>query len=142
MSFADRLPAAVNGVTCTPSAAGHDDPAYCLSGPDGSGVAMAIDPVSEVPADGITLDTRGSGGNGSARFNYLVGSMGAGVKEITVRNHGHTVHATLEVLRSSLPYGRWTAWWPGGGPTATGTTLTVTFRDGTIRTVDAASVTK
>ncbi|MET7886587.1 hypothetical protein [Streptomyces avermitilis] len=116
--------------------------AYCLAGSDGSGVAMAVDPVAEVPADGITLDALGARGSGSARFSYAVGSMGSDVKEITVRDHGRTVHATVRQIRS-LSRGRWTAWWPDGDPDGSLTgTLTLTLKDGTTRTVDGASLMK
>ncbi|MFD9390307.1 hypothetical protein ACFWBB_06100 [Streptomyces sp. NPDC060000] len=120
----------------------HSHAAYCLAGSDGSGVAVAIGPAVEVPADGITLDAQGARGSGSARFHYAVGSMGSDVKEITVRDHGRTVHATVRQIRT-LPYGRWTAWWPDSDyrDLLTGT-LTLTLVDGTTRTVDADSLTK
>jgi hypothetical protein len=120
----------------------HYQSTYCLAGSDGSGVAMAIDPVAKVPAHGVTLDARGARGSGSARFNFAVGSMGSDVKEITVREHGRTVHATLQQI-PSLPYGRWTAWWPVGDPKDRQPgTLTATLSDGTTRTLDGDSLTK
>ncbi|MFD5074342.1 hypothetical protein [Streptomyces sp. NPDC058371] len=120
----------------------HERTMYCLAGSDGSGVTIPIDPVAkvDVAADGITLDARGAVGSGSARFSYAVGSMGADVEAITVYDHGRTVHATVRQIRS-LPYGRWTAWWPSeGSPTAQSSTLTITFSDGTTRTVSADSL--
>ncbi|MGQ4385255.1 hypothetical protein [Streptomyces sp. SAS_270] len=120
----------------------YDHPVYCLTGSHGTGIASAIDPVAEVPPDGITLDTQGDRGSGSAQVRYVVGSMGRDVKKITVRDHGHTVHATVEMIRGSLPYGRWTAWWPDSKPNSPLTgTLTLTFTDGRTRTIDAASLT-
>ncbi|MFF8729506.1 hypothetical protein ACF073_23855 [Streptomyces sp. NPDC015171] len=116
--------------------------AYCLAGSDGSGVAVAIGPAVEVPADGITVDAQGARGSGAARFHYAVGSMGSGVKEITVRDHGRTVHATVRHIRS-LYYGRWTAWWPDSdSDNALTGTLTLTLDDGTTRTVNADSLMK
>ncbi|MFJ9968595.1 hypothetical protein [Streptomyces avermitilis] len=120
----------------------HGRAAYCLAGSDGSGVAVAIGPAVEVPGDGVTLDAQGARGSGSARFHYAVGSMGSDVKEITVRDHGRTVHATVRQIWS-LPYGRWTAWWPDSDShdLLTGT-LTLTLNDGTTRTVNADSLMK
>lgn len=121
----------------------HGHASYCLTGADGSGVTTAVDPLSKSPdsADGIRLGTVGTRGSGSARFSYAVGTMGSGVKEITLHEHGRTVHATLHQI-PSLQYGRWTAWWPddaepGGPPTGT---VTVTLTDGTSRTVDGAAL--
>ncbi|MET9080094.1 hypothetical protein ABZX95_50470 [Streptomyces sp. NPDC004232] len=120
----------------------HGHAAYCLAGSDGSGVAMAISPAVAVSADGITLDAQGARGSGSARFHYAVGSMGSGVNEITVRDHGRTVHATVRQIRT-LPYGRWTAWWPDSDPHGLLTgTLTLTLSNGTTRTVNADSLMK
>ncbi|MEU8693747.1 hypothetical protein [Streptomyces sp. NPDC048665] len=121
----------------------HGHAAYCLAGSDGSGVAVAIGPAVGVPADGVTLDAQGAQGGGSARFHYAVGSMGSDVKEITVRDHRRTVHATVRQIRT-LPYGRWTAWWPESDShdQLTGTTITVTLNDGTTRTVNGNSLMK
>ncbi|WP_329454845.1 hypothetical protein [Streptomyces sp. NBC_01497] len=121
----------------------HGMAKYCLAGSaDGSGVAVAIPLPDAVPADGIALDTQGARGSGPARFHYAVGSMGSDVKAIVVRDHGRTVHATVQQI-ISLPYGRWTAWWPDSDShdRLTGT-LTLTFADGTTRTVKADSLTK
>lgn len=114
--------------------------AYCLAGSDGSGVVVPIGPAVEVPADGITLDAQGARGSGSARFQYAVGSMGSDVKEITVRDHGRTVHATVRQIRT-LYYGRWTAWWPDSDSHDV-LTGTLTINDGTRRTVNADSLMK
>jgi hypothetical protein len=103
-------------------------------------VAVPIGPPVEVPADGVTLDAQGARGSGAARFHYAVGSMGSDVKGITVRDHGRTVHATVRQIRT-LSYGRWTAWWPDSDShdQLTGT-ITLTFTDGTTRTVNADSL--
>ncbi|MGD6756416.1 hypothetical protein [Streptomyces sp. BH105] len=112
--------------------------AYCLAGPEGPGMAVPItsDTENGVSANDITLDARGALGNGSARFRYMVGLVGEDVKEITVRDQGRTIHATLQ-QEPSLPWGRWTAWWPEsdshGGPIGT---VTLTLKDGTTRTVE------
>lgn len=118
----------------------HGNAAYCLAGSDGSGVAVAIGPPVEVPANGTTLDAQGVLGSGSARFHYAVGSMGSDVKEIAVRDHGRTVQATVRQVRT-LSYGRWTAWWPDSDShdQLTGT-LTLTLTDGTTRTVTGDSL--
>ncbi|MCA1219230.1 hypothetical protein [Streptomyces sp. 8L] len=131
------------GSTTSVIVTNHGRAKYCLAGSaDGSGVAVAIRPPAAVPADGVTLDTRGSRGSGPARFDYAVGSMGSDVKAIVVRDHGRTVHATVEQIHS-LPYGRWTAWWPDNDShnQLTGT-LTLTFTNGTTRTVSTDSLTK
>lgn len=106
------------------------DAAWCLTGSDGSGAMMAVSPVVELPADRIDLDTLGAWGSGSGQVNYALGSVGSDVREITVRDHGQTVHAMVEE-------GRWTAWWPKGDPDGMITgTLTLTLKDGSTRTVD------
>ncbi len=74
----------------------------------------------------------------------MVGLAGEDVKAITVRDQGRTVHATVEQMtRSSLPWGRWTAWWPDSEAHdhMTGT-LTLTLKNGTKRTINAESLTK
>lgn len=116
--------------------------AYCLAGSDGSGVVVPIGPAVDTATNSVTLDAQGARGSGSARFRYAVGSVGEGVKEITVRDQGRTVHATVQQIRS-LPYGRWTAWWPDSDShdRLTGT-LTLTLEDGTSRTVNGESLTK
>jgi hypothetical protein len=120
----------------------HEQALYCLAGSDGSGVTIPIDPVAKagVAADGITLEARGALGSGSARFSYAVGSMGSDVAAITVHDHGRTAHATVRPIRS-LPYGRWTAWWPSNGTQdPESSTITITFSDGTTRTVSTDSL--
>ncbi|MFZ3566149.1 hypothetical protein ACOKM5_04170 [Streptomyces sp. BH097] len=112
--------------------------AYCLAGPEGPGVAVPITSDTEdgVSANDVTLDARGTLGDGPARFRYMVGLVGEDVKEITVRDQGRTIHATLQ-QEPSLPWGRWTAWWPESdshdGPVGT---VTLTLKDGTTRTVE------
>ncbi|MEV7427634.1 MULTISPECIES: hypothetical protein [unclassified Streptomyces] len=103
---------------------------YCLAASDDSGIAMAIDPVAEhTAADTITLDTLGARGSDDAEFNYALGSVGADVKDVTVRDNGKTVHATLQD-------GRWTAWWPKGSPDGLiSDAITLTLKDGSTRTV-------
>ncbi|MGW0819105.1 hypothetical protein ACWD00_38885 [Streptomyces viridiviolaceus] len=120
--------------------------AYCLAGPEGPGVAVPITADAEggVPANDITMDAQGALGKGSARFRYAVGVVGEDVKAITVRDQGRTIHATVEQLTtSSLPWGRWTAWWPDreAHDQMTGT-FTVTLKDGTKRTINGKSLTK
>jgi hypothetical protein len=111
------------------------DASYCLAGSDGTGVAMAISPVAELPAEGLDLDTYGARGSGDGEFNYVVGTVGADVREVVVRDHGKTARATVED-------GRMTAWWPGGRPDGLLTgTFTLTLKDGTHRTVSAESLT-
>lgn len=120
--------------------------AYCLAGSQSPGVAVPITSEAEgsVSADDITLDAQGALGKGSARFRYAVGLAGQDVTEITVRDHGRTVHATVEQLtKSSLPWGRWTAWWPDSGAHGQMTgTLTLTLKDGTMRTLSVEALTK
>ncbi|MEV6378437.1 hypothetical protein AB0M31_03335 [Streptomyces sp. NPDC051773] len=107
------------------------DAVYCLAGADGAGITMAVDAVLDLPADGIELDTYGARGEGSALLNYAVGSVGADVEKVTLRDRGHTVQATLQD-------GRWTAWWPEGDPDGLLTgTVTLTFTDGTTRTIQS-----
>lgn len=108
---------------------------YCLAGSDGSGVSMALDTVAAgAAADAVTLDTLGARGSDSGQFNYALGSVGADVREVTVRDSGQTVQATVQD-------GRWTAWWPDGNPDGLLTgTLTLTLADGTTRTVDGPSL--
>ncbi|MFC8103110.1 hypothetical protein [Streptomyces sp. NPDC057363] len=132
----------LRGTTTSMIVTRHGDAAYCLAGSDGSGVAVPIGPAVDAPANGITLDAQGARGSGSAGFRYAVGSVGADVKEITVRDQGRTVHATVQQI-PSLPYGRWTAWWPDSDShdRLTGT-LTLTLKDGTTRTIDGESLTK
>ncbi|MFF4487532.1 hypothetical protein ACFY0F_13725 [Streptomyces sp. NPDC001544] len=99
-------------------------------------MTTSIGPAAEVPYGRITLDTLGAGGSGSAEYGYAVGSAGSEVKRITVRDHGHTVQATVDS-------GRWTVWWPDrdpGGP-LTGT-LTLILADGTTRTVGGKALVK
>lgn len=107
---------------------------YCLMGSDGSGIGMAVSPVAKLPADQIDLDTYGSRGEGDGLLNYALGSAGSDVEEITLHDRGKTIRALVED-------GRWTAWWPKGHPTGLLTgTFTLTFKDGTTRTIDAAKV--
>ncbi|RDG33709.1 hypothetical protein DVH02_31150 [Streptomyces corynorhini] len=103
---------------------------YCLAASDDGGIAMAIDPVAEsVAADAISLDTLGARGSDDTEFNYALGSVGADVQDVTVRDNGKTVHATLQD-------GRWTAWWPGGSPDGLiSDAITLTLKDGSTRTV-------
>lgn len=118
--------------------------AYCLAGPEGPGVAVPVtsDAEGEVSANGITLDAQGALGKGSARVRYVVGLAGEDVKEITVRDQGRTVHATVDQMKT-LPWGRWTAWWPDSeAKDHTVGTLTVTLKDGTKRTINGESLTK
>ncbi|MFI5681819.1 hypothetical protein [Streptomyces cellulosae] len=111
------------------------DAAYCLAGSDGAGLAMTISPVGAMPARGIALGTYGARGSGDEEFNYVVGTAGSDVKKVVVNDHGKTVRATLQG-------GRWTAWWPDGQPEGLLTgTFTVTFTDGSSRTVTAKSLT-
>ncbi|MEU6393602.1 hypothetical protein [Streptomyces sp. NPDC046939] len=120
--------------------------AYCLAGSQGPGMAVPITSKAQdtVSANDITLDAQGALGKGSARFRYAVGLAGQDVKEITVRDQGRTVHATVEQMTtSSLPWSRWTAWWPESEAhdQMTGT-LTLTLKDGTKRTINGASLPK
>ncbi|MFJ9179372.1 hypothetical protein [Streptomyces sp. NPDC102360] len=120
--------------------------AYCLAGTEGPGAAVPITSDAEdgVSANDITLDAQGALGKGSARFRYMVGLAGEEVKAITVRDQGRTVHATVEQMTtSSLPWGRWTAWWPDSEAhdQMTGT-LTLTLKNGTKRTINAGSLAK
>ncbi|MEI5527894.1 hypothetical protein WB401_14320 [Streptomyces brasiliscabiei] len=106
------------------------DTVYCLAASDGTYITMGISPVSELPGDGINVDTLGARGEGDGQFNYVLGSVGADVEKVTVRDHGHTVHATIQD-------GRWTAWWPQGDPLGLiAGTVTVTLTDGTTRTFE------
>ena len=106
------------------------DAVYCLAASDGTGISMAISPVSDLPADGIDMDTLGARGEDDGQFNYALGSVGSDVEKVTVRDHGHTVLATIQD-------GRWTAWWPQGDPLGLITgTVTVTLTDGTTRTIE------
>ncbi|MFJ8001141.1 hypothetical protein ACIQ7D_29120 [Streptomyces sp. NPDC096310] len=108
---------------------GDEEASYCLAASDGTGISMAIDPTAEVGAGAITLDTLGARGSDAGEFNYALGSVGSDVKDVTVRDSGKTVHATVQD-------GRWTAWWPDGNPDGLITgTLTLTLTDGTNRTV-------
>lgn len=61
-----------------------DVSAYCLAGSDG----------------------------GDEELNSVVGWAGSDVEGITVRDHGHTIEATIQG-------GRFTAWWPDGDPDGT-----------------------
>ncbi|MPY61486.1 hypothetical protein [Streptomyces spongiae] len=107
---------------------------YCLMGSDGSGTGMAVSDVVKLPADQIELDTYGSRGEGDGLLNYALGSAGSDVKEITLHDRGKTIHALVQD-------GRWTAWWPKGDPEGLLTgTFTLTFKDGTTRTMDASKV--
>ncbi|MFJ2554784.1 MULTISPECIES: hypothetical protein [unclassified Streptomyces] len=108
---------------------GAEDASYCLAASDGTGISMAIDPTAEVAAKAISLDTLGARGSDAGEFNYALGSVGADVKDVTVRDSGKTVHATVQD-------GRWTAWWPDGNPDGLITgSVTLTLTDGTTRTV-------
>jgi hypothetical protein len=96
---------------------------------------MGISPVGALPAHAIALDTYGARGSGDEEFNYVVGMAGSDVKKVVVTDQGKTVRATLQG-------GRWTAWWPDGQPEGLLTgTFTVTFTDGSSRTVTAKSLT-
>ncbi|WP_405895005.1 hypothetical protein OG272_26160 [Streptomyces sp. NBC_00104] len=107
------------------------DAAYCLAASDGNGITMSVSPALDLPADGIELDTYGARGEGSGQVNYAVGSVGSDVEKVTVRDRGHTVHATLQD-------GRWTAWWPEGDRYGLLTgTVTLTFTDGATRTIQS-----
>ncbi|MFD5748166.1 hypothetical protein [Streptomyces sp. NPDC127033] len=108
---------------------GEDDASYCLAASDGTGLMMAIDPTVEVAAGALTLDTLGARGSDDGEFNYALGSVGSDVEDVTVRDSGKTIHATVQD-------GRWTAWWPDGDPNGLITgTVTVTLKDGTTRSV-------
>ncbi|QKW08122.1 hypothetical protein HUT18_18775 [Streptomyces sp. NA04227] len=109
--------------------------AYCLAGRDGTGTVVPVDPPTPVRDTGVTLDTFDSSGDGSARFAYAIGSVGAEVKSVTLHADGRTVKATVGQI-PSLPYGRWSAWWPSTGEDGP-VTLTLTLADGTTRTLGA-----
>ncbi|WP_200308572.1 hypothetical protein [Streptomyces adelaidensis] len=110
------------------------DAVYCLAASDGNGITMSVSPALDLPADGIELDTYGARGEGSGQVNYAVGSVGSGVEKITVRDRDRTVEATVQD-------GRWTAWWPEGDPKGLLTgTVTLTFTDGTTRTVESTEL--
>ncbi|BBC34936.1 hypothetical protein SGFS_062300 [Streptomyces graminofaciens] len=102
----------------------------CLAGSDGSSSTMAVSAPEKVPAKEIALDTLGARGEGSGQVNHVLGWVGSDVEKIVVRDHGHTVQATIE-------NGWWSAWWPQGDPDGLLTgTLTLTFADGTTKTLD------
>ncbi|WP_216590467.1 hypothetical protein [Streptomyces brasiliscabiei] len=106
------------------------DAVYCLAG-EGGGTTMSISPVVDLPADGIELDTYGARGEDDGLLNYAVGSVGRDVAKVTVHDRGRTVEATVQD-------GRWTAWWPQGDPLGLLTgTVTLTFTDGTTRTIES-----
>ena len=111
-----------------------NDALYCLAGPDGTGMAMGMPPTATVPAGRITIETTGSRGRGAAEFNYALGSAGPDVTKITLHDHGHVVHATLD-------HGRWTAWWPNGNPDGLlSGNVVLTLTDGTTRTIHSKSL--
>ncbi|MEV7929721.1 hypothetical protein [Kitasatospora sp. NPDC088264] len=106
----------------------------CYVASETSGLWEAIDPVKNVAADAVTYDTGGSHGDGDAMFNYAQGSVGAGVKAITMQVAGRTFQVTVAD-------GRWTAWWPGTmSHRAVPDTVTVTLADGTTRVVSGSSL--
>ncbi|MFI8790893.1 hypothetical protein [Streptomyces sp. NPDC055105] len=135
ISNADR-----RGTTTSMIVTRHGRAAYCMAGSDGSGMAVSIGPAVDVPANDITLDAQGTRGSGSTRFRYAVGSVGEGVKEITLRDQGRTVHAHVQLI-PTLPYGRWTAWWPESD-SHDRLTGTLTLKDGTTRTINGETLTK
>ncbi|MFI6702597.1 hypothetical protein ACIBJC_27255 [Streptomyces sp. NPDC050509] len=108
---------------------GKDDASYCLAASDGTYISMAISSTAKAGAGVLTLDTLGARGSDAGEFNYALGAVGADVEDVTVRDSGKTVHATVQD-------GRWTAWWPDGNPDGLITgTVTLTLTDGTTRTV-------
>jgi hypothetical protein len=110
------------------------DITLCLVGSDQAGLTMAIDPVGNVAANAIVLDTAGGHGDGATGFNYVEGSAGAEVKAITLHEGSRTIDALIDG-------GRWTAWWPADPATGLlGGDVTITLKDGSTRSVPRQSL--
>ena len=112
----------------------------CIAGGDGTGFweldGSPTDPKPTVAADGITLESAGSHGDGDTGFTYVEGYVGSDVASITVKDAGKTFAATVDA-------GRWTAWWPTPDPHGTVTgTVTITTTDGASHTVAGESLQK
>jgi hypothetical protein len=106
----------------------------CMSAERGGGFWDTIDQVpADLAARQVVIDTGGghgiSGGDGHDGFGYATGFAGTDVRSVTVHSDGHD---TAALVRDQ----RWTAWWPMrfSGSADPGT-LTITYTDGTSRTV-------
>ncbi|MFC0540737.1 hypothetical protein [Kutzneria chonburiensis] len=110
------------------------DITLCLVGSDEAGLTEAIDPVTKLAANAIDLDTAGGHGDGVTGFNYAEGSAGADVTSVTLHEGSRTIDALID-------HGRWTAWWPADPPTGLlGGDVTITMKDGSVRSVPAQSL--
>jgi hypothetical protein len=110
------------------------DITLCMVGSDGNGFTEAIDPVAELAANAVDLDTAGGHGDGDTAFDYVQGNAGADVKSITLHEGSRTVEALID-------HGRWTAWWPANPPDGLlAGTVTITLTDGSTRSAPGRSL--
>ncbi|MEV6603196.1 hypothetical protein [Kutzneria sp. NPDC051319] len=110
------------------------DITLCLVGSDEAGLTEAIDPVAQLAANAVMLDTAGGHGDGASAFNYVDGSAGSDVKAVTLHEGDRTIDALVDG-------GRWTAWWPADPATGLlGGNVTITLKDGSTRSVPGQSL--
>lgn len=106
---------------------------YCLTDKTGHGMAEVVDPVKTLAGYAIEVDSAGGHGEGNTGLNYLVGSVGSGVKAVTLHDGDRTIEATIQ-------NNRFTAWWPSANPSGSAGKVDITLKNGSTRTVSGDSI--
>ncbi|MFI5620544.1 hypothetical protein [Streptomyces sp. NPDC051567] len=107
----------------------------CYVAPENGVTWMQIGDTKPVAPDVITYETGSAIGADPDIFNQATGLAGSDVRSVTMTAQGRTFEVIVE-------NGRWTAWWPGSPEDKGGVldTATLTFTDGTTRTIPGPSL--